>query len=50
MLQLARHIQAGQRLKKPPFDPFAIRIGHAYRHGLIAHVEAGRLLAEKKPA
>jgi DNA modification methylase len=31
-----------------PFDPLALRIGLAYRRGLAAHVEAGKLLAEKK--
>lgn len=31
-----------------PFDPLALRVGLAYRRGLAAHVEAGKLLAEKK--
>lgn len=31
-----------------PFDPLALRIGSAYRRGLAAYVEAGRLLAEHK--
>ena len=31
-----------------PFDPLALRIGHAYQRGLAAHAEAGRLLAEKR--
>jgi hypothetical protein len=31
-----------------PFDPLALRIGRAYRCGLAAYAEAGRLLADKK--
>jgi len=31
-----------------PLDPLALKVGAAYRRGLAAHVEAGRLLAEKK--
>jgi hypothetical protein len=31
-----------------PFDPAALRIGRAFRVGLVAHVEAGKLLAAKK--
>ncbi len=30
------------------FDPAALKIGRAYRVGLVAHIEAGRLLAAKK--
>jgi len=33
-----------------PFDPLALRVGLAYRRGLAAYVEAGKLLAEKKAA
>src|SRR5438105_1764977 len=47
MLQLAPHIQVGHRLKAT-FDVLAVRIGDAYRRGLVAHAEAGRLLADKK--
>src|SRR5436190_18335100 len=31
-----------------PFDPLALRIGAAYRRGLAAYIEAGKILLEKK--